>query len=172
MKRLKIYISLLLILSFLMSAMPTLAADAGEITTESIVEEPLISEETTVTESTPEVEATILREEESLRGKYEKHFLMSDGTYQAVVYNEPIHYETATGWVEVDNTLTLQTAADGTAQYTTADGVTDVTFSRSFDEQLVTMRQGNYSLAWGYRQYPMLSPPSSAPLRQNWSPLT
>ena len=149
MKRLKIYISLLLILSFLMSAMPTLAADAGEITTESIVEEPLISEETTVTESTPEVEATILREEESLRGKYEKHFLMSDGTYQAVVYNEPIHYKTATGWVEVDNTLTLQTAADGTAQYTTADGVTDVTFSRSFDEQLVTMRQDNYSLAWG-----------------------
>lgn len=39
MKRLKITISLLLILSFLMSAMPTLAADAGEITTEGIAVE-------------------------------------------------------------------------------------------------------------------------------------
>lgn len=123
--------------------MPTLAADTGEITTEPV------SEETSVTEATSEVGVTILREEESLRGKYEKHFLLSDGSYQATVYNEPIHYETATGWVEVDNTLSLQTAADGTGRYATADGLTDVSFAQSTGDRLVTMSQGDYSLSWG-----------------------
>ena len=49
---------------------------------------------------------SIVREDESLRGEYEKHFLMSDGTYQAVVYSEPVHTMVDGVWVETDNVMT------------------------------------------------------------------
>lgn len=35
---------------------------------------------------------TIVAEQEDLRGEYEKHFLMSDGTVLAVAYEAPVHY--------------------------------------------------------------------------------
>lgn len=50
-----------------------------------------------------EPEVTVVREEMSLRGEYEKHFLMSDGTYQAVVYSCPIHELVNGIWVEIEN---------------------------------------------------------------------
>ena len=131
-----------MILSLLLPVIPGTAIDPEEIVTDAVASP--VTEEPTVAEPTPEAAPTILHEDESLRGQYEKHFLMSDGTYQAVVYNEPVHC-----WAEVDNTLSLQTAADGTSRYATADGLAEVSFSRSFDDQLVTVRQGDYSLAWG-----------------------
>ena len=53
---------------------------------------------------TEQEEVTVIREEESLRGEYEKHFLMSDGTYQAVVYSYPVHELVDGVWVEVEAT--------------------------------------------------------------------
>ncbi len=38
-----------------------------------------------------EESVTILEEEISLRGEYEKHFRNSDGSYTAVSYSEPVH---------------------------------------------------------------------------------
>ena len=46
----------------------------------------------------------IVREETSLRGEYEKHFLMSDGTYQVVVYSYPVHDLVNGIWVDIENT--------------------------------------------------------------------
>lgn len=40
-----------------------------------------------------------------LRGEYEKHFSLSDGTYSAVVYPYPVHYDSNGTWQEIDNTL-------------------------------------------------------------------
>lgn len=51
------------------------------------------------------VEPTIVSEETSLRDVNSKHFLMSDGTYAAVAYDMPVHYEQDENWVEIDNTL-------------------------------------------------------------------
>ena len=48
-----------------------------------------------------------------LRGEYEKHFSLSDGTYSAVVYPYPVHYDSNGTWQEIDNTLRA-----GTEQYT------------------------------------------------------
>ena len=48
-----------------------------------------------------------------LRGEYEKHFSLSDGTYSAVVYPYPVHYDSNGTWREIDNTLRA-----GTEQYT------------------------------------------------------
>ena len=48
-----------------------------------------------------------------LRGEYEKHFSLSDGTYSAVVYPYAVHYDEDGTWQEIDNTLRA-----GTEQYT------------------------------------------------------
>ena len=60
--------------------------------------------------------AEILDEVPERRGESEKHFLRSDGSYLAVQYEVPVHYEDADGqWEEIDNTLTLQSDAAQTA---------------------------------------------------------
>lgn len=48
---------------------------------------------------------TIVAEEISLREQNSKHFLLSDGTYTAVAYDSPIHYESKGEWIEIDNSL-------------------------------------------------------------------
>ncbi len=47
----------------------------------------------------------VVNEETSLRNENSKHFLLSDGTYVAVAYDMPVHYEKGDNWVEIDNTL-------------------------------------------------------------------
>ncbi|MBR6918605.1 MAG: hypothetical protein IKN38_10510 [Clostridia bacterium] len=50
--------------------------------------------------------ASILYEDESKRGENEKHFVMSDGTINAVIFSEPVHYLSSDGaWKDIDNTL-------------------------------------------------------------------
>ena len=52
-------------------------------------------------------EAVVSAENESLRGEFEKHYLLSDGSFMAVTYAEAVHYKDGNGkWQEVDNTLT------------------------------------------------------------------
>jgi hypothetical protein len=92
---------------------------------------------------------SILREDISLRQEYEKHFLMSDGSYQVALYNDPVHKLEGGNWVEIDNTLTLKKTRDGVGQYVTTNGLVDVSFAEEFGEQLVTIRQDNYSVSWG-----------------------
>lgn len=49
-------------------------------------------------------ETTIVEEDISLRGEYEKHYLMSDGSYQAVVYSYPVHELVDGAWAEIEST--------------------------------------------------------------------
>ena len=52
-------------------------------------------------------EAVISADDISRRGDFEKHYLLSDGSFVAVSYAEAVHYRDANGeWAEVDNTLT------------------------------------------------------------------
>ena len=121
----------------------------------------------TITEATSSCTANIVQEDLSLRKEYEKHFLMSDGSYQVFLYNEPIHKMEEDKWVEIDNTLTLKTATDGTVRYATTDGLADVSFSQSFDDQLITMQQDDYSVSWGVQAFSnSLSMTTSAELIQ------
>lgn len=50
-------------------------------------------------------EPSIVKEIEELREEYSKKFLKSDGTFEAVVYNKPIHYKEGDRWIEINNTL-------------------------------------------------------------------
>lgn len=104
------------------------------------------SEETSVSGTSM---ADVVSEDVSLRGRYEKHFLLSDGTYQAVSYNEPVHKLVDGVWEEIDNTLSLQLDEKGTARYATVDGEVDVSFAQSFQNKLVTMTDEDYSISWG-----------------------
>lgn len=93
--------------------------------------------------------AAVVSEDVSSRGRYEKHFLMSDGTYQAVSYNEPVHKLVDGEWEEIDNSLSLQLDEKGTARYATVDGEVDVSFAQSFQNKLVTMKDEDCSISWG-----------------------
>lgn len=95
------------------------------------------------------IPATIVQEDVSLRGEYEKHFLMSDGSYIATSYNEPVHHLVDGKWEEIDNTLQLQTDTEGISRYRTVDGITDVSFAKSIQNDLVTMKNDKYSISWG-----------------------
>lgn len=47
----------------------------------------------------------VVNEEIALREQSAKHFLLSDGSYTAVVYDEPVHYRKGDEWAEIDNSL-------------------------------------------------------------------
>ena len=105
--QLKKVLALVLIFCLLLSAVPVWAANgepAQSVEETSVVSQTEQSQTTTQEElATPDTsaEVTVVREEESLRGEFEKHFLMSDGTYQAVVYSYPVHELVNGVWVEL-----------------------------------------------------------------------
>ena len=96
----------------------------------------------------------ILAEDESLRTETEKHFLMSDGTYMAAVYDIPIHYLDENGdFQDIDNTLETAAARSLGEEDTldTKEGPRKVKFAKSASKKkLVTVREGGYRVSWGY----------------------
>ena len=102
--RIKKIISMILALCLILSAVPVSAATVEQSGGEIAAEQQ--SGAVTAAPGTPAVpevaeEVTVIREEESLRGEYEKHFLMSDGSYQAEVYAYPVHELVDGVWVEL-----------------------------------------------------------------------
>ena len=92
---------------------------------------------------------TIVEEDISLRQEYEKHFLMSDGSYMVTVYNEPVHHKVNEAWLEVDNTLQTKTTPNGDEWLETVQGITDVSLAKNYQDELVVMKQDEYSISWG-----------------------
>ena len=106
MNSLKKMISLVLMVCMLLSAVPVTALAAEDISATPVAQEQT-QEEPGVSQTEPAAEAeevTVLWEDETLRGEYEKHFLMSDGSYQAVVYSYPVHELVDGVWVEIEST--------------------------------------------------------------------
>ena len=99
-------------------------------------------QEITTGELIGEVEELISLREENI-----KHFRLSDGTYEAVVYNEPIHRKDENGvWQDIDNTIELKTDAN-ISKYTTQDS--RVSFADRFkaDSDLFTLSENGYSIS-------------------------
>ena len=87
------------------------------------------------------VEVTSLREENV------KHFRLSDGTYEAIVYAEPVHRKDKDGvWQEIDNTIELQNYR-GLAKYETQD--LRISFASSFraNSEIFTLNENGYSVS-------------------------
>lgn len=109
--RIKPALSLILTLCLLLSVFPGSAMAAATEDRNSLISvdqseeyDPNASEMTPIVQDAQVAEeVTVLWEDETLRGEYEKHFLMSDGSYQAVVYSYPVHELVDGAWVEVEN---------------------------------------------------------------------
>ena len=86
-------------------------------------------------------------EVESLREENVKHFRLPDGTYEAVVYSQPVHRKDKEGvWRDIDNTIELKTYAKA-SKYATRDS--RVTFADRFtnNADLFTLSENGYSIS-------------------------
>ncbi len=94
--------------------------------------------------------AAILFEEEALREESVKHFRMDDGSYIAVQYGTPVHYEENGQWVDYDNTLREVSTFDGegVSHYTVTNGDSTRVFAANANaEALLIVQKGDYSLS-------------------------
>ena len=125
MKRMKKIIALLLTVIMVICSLPmtvfaeTLESIPIECENEAVNEENenwhLIDEQEIVTD---EIIGNV-SEVESLREENVKHFRLADGTYEAIVYSQPVHRKDKEGvWQDIDNTIEL-TTTDKSAKYTT-----------------------------------------------------
>ena len=87
---------------------------------------------------------TVLGEVESLREEKIKHFRLSDGSFVAVSYGMPVHYQDSDGqWQDIDNSLLLE--ADSLE---TANESAPAAFSRDLaDGEIFTASQGDFSVS-------------------------
>ena len=96
--------------------------------------------------------AEVLFEETSLREENVKHFRMDDGSYIAVSFGLPVHYQDENGeWVDYDNTLTPVTTlnASNVSSYRVENGDSIRIFAADADaEQLLTLQKGDFSLSF------------------------
>ena len=118
-------------------------------------EEPLLAassqsaapESTLSNETGNEAQPDVLYEVDELRGASEKHFRMSDGSYMAVQYDYPVHYENDEGvFQEIDNTLT-RTINQSKEFYAATNGDTDVRFPATLEDGLLfEVSNNNYHI--------------------------
>jgi len=92
-------------------------------------------------ESTNEVASKIVREVVELREESVKHFLCEDGSYIAVSYAEPVHYEKNGEWLEIDNTLVL--SSENTYVPKSSDLAVSIPQSFSGGEQITATNDGH-----------------------------
>lgn len=87
---------------------------------------------------------TVLGEVESLREEKIKHFRLSDGSFVAVSYGMPVHYQDSDGqWQDIDNSLLLEAES-----LETANECAPAAFSRDLAEgEIFTASQGDYSVS-------------------------
>lgn len=142
-KHVKIIKTLALILVIAMfSQITTFALDSasGEIATE----------DTQLEEQNIQEDIAIIEEDITKRGEYEKHFLREDGSYTAVSYDEPVHYQTDDGnWNEIDNTLVESKGDSGDAVLQNRDGLMDVSIAKHLDDNLISISKDDYSVSFG-----------------------
>ncbi|MDR1409353.1 MAG: DUF4474 domain-containing protein, partial [Oscillospiraceae bacterium] len=96
-----------------------------------------------------ELPAEIVSEEVSLRTENTKYFRLSDGTNQAMMYSQAVHYKDDNGkWKDIDNTLTEKTA-NGKKTLETTEGSSKVMLPESFaNGQKATLAKDGLSVAF------------------------
>ena len=92
-------------------------------------------------------EATILYEITDGREAAVKKFFQNDGSYLAVSYAQPVHFETAAGWEEYDNRL--EKGENGFYTVKKSDKGVRVA-ENSVGETLFSLTEGDHTLAWRY----------------------
>lgn len=137
--KLKQILCILLVLVFAVQLVPAsvLAEVVDDVQTLRMTAETVIATES-------EKPATVIGEVESERDEAVKHYRLSDGSFVATQYAEPVHYKAADGqWRDIDNTLTL----DGEV-YTAQAGEVIRQFPKDLSSgELFEIAYGDYSLS-------------------------
>ena len=100
----------------------------------------------------------ILCEDNTKREEYVKHFRMSDGTYQAVMYEMPVHIEKDGEWIDYNNTLSEVASDDSklvknplNKDLINTFGDYTVRFSKkSNGNKFVRLSKDGYDLSWTF----------------------
>ncbi len=132
-------ISIILTFSMILTSLPiSVTAE-----TDTLTEEPILD----TTETSEIKEATIIEEIEEKREPNVKHFLLSDGTYTAAVYDEDVHVLEEDGsYSEIDNSL-----IDDGSDLKAKNGKNDIKLSNNTNSsKLVKMNIGGYKLSWNF----------------------
>ena len=134
-------ISIILTITLILSSVP-LAAFAVE---DSFYESAQISNEGVEKDSVAE----ILYEVENLRTQDKKVFRMSDGTFLAAIYNQPVHFLREGQWVDIDNTVTQGVDENGEAVLENAENSFKIKFAnKAKDKKLVSLKKGTDKISW------------------------
>jgi len=113
------------------------------------------SEPTTMRQNTiVEEPVEILAEIESLRNESTKHFRNMDGSYSAILYAEPVHFQDEHGvWRDIDNSLQLndsRLSASGKASLAPAGNGFDIRVPQEFsDGQKLTVTKDGFTVGLG-----------------------
>lgn len=75
------------------------------LTAAALVSMPVSATQAPPLEASSIATPAIVSEKIALREQSAKHFLLSDGSYTAVVYDGPVHYKQGNTWIEIDNSL-------------------------------------------------------------------
>lgn len=124
------FLSLFLILAMLIQMLPvqSFASDTGSSAVDVATGQPV---------------ATILGEVKDLREEDTKHFRLSDGSYIAVSYGMPVHYEDEYGnWEDIDNTI-VRNSETSTYQLNREDTVVSFANALTNGTVLTTSKDGN-----------------------------
>ncbi len=113
-----------------------------EILPMSVFAQELENLEPKATDTEIEEEATIIGEIESERTENTKHFRLSDGSFIAATYSEPVHYMVDGEWEEIDNTLVEKTI-DGTDYYVNEKASNKVAFSQVLSDESVIIQDAD-----------------------------
>ena len=123
------FLSFMLVLAMLIQMMPvqSFAASTGS---------------SAVDVSSGQPATTVVGEVEDLREEDTKHFRMSDGSFIAVSYGMPVHYENEDGnWEDIDNTI-VQNSETSTYQLNREDAVVSFANALTNGTVLTTSKDG------------------------------
>ena len=95
-------------------------------------------------------EVYIIDEDETLRTESSKTFVMSDDSYQKVIYGVPVHFEDDSGeYQSIDNSLVAST--DSEDEFVTAASDMKIRFNRKMHEsELIGIELDRYRITWGF----------------------
>ena len=97
------------------------------------------------------IQSGAIIEDISRREENTKHFILPDGSYQAVIYSEAIHRKDEEGvWQDIDNRLSLSTE-NNSGRYVTLDGRSSFTKNFAADRQLFVLEENGYSVSFSFQ---------------------
>ena len=152
-RRWKQLLSGFLCVALLVTSLPTVAFAATEDAQAKATEK---TEQLSASEDiTSEAEAVPVSEVENLRSETVKHFLNEDGSFTAVNYMTPVHYQRdgESDWTEIDNSLSAVQArsAGGETKYIPQDSPIDVQITDTADSTaLVRLAGEEHQISWSY----------------------